>query len=579
MKKAVSLVLAVIMLSALLLTGCTTLVGDDKGAIIDMYITTEVYNFDPQVSITDTAMLKVFSLCYEGLTRLDKNGKWQNALMKNYSVDKDNEEEFSILIYLKNSYWTDGRTVQAADFAYSWKRLLDANAKNEAASLLYDVKNALDIKLGDASIDDLGVAAVDTYTLKVTFERKVDLNRFFENCSSVALSPLREDVISRYGDELWAKKGTYIITNGPFTPKTIDYPNLLRLERSPYYYLDRNKNENLDKYVIPYRLLTNYFRGDLNAQLDAFNEGSIFYLGELPLDKRAELKGDAVISDMMATHTYVINTKNELLSDPRVREALSLAIDREAAAEILTFAKPATGYIPEKVFNTGRGTSFRNANGDVLGTTQDLAKAKSLLAEAGISGGSFTLTVRNTEADTALAKYVTGEWEKLGFDVTVNKIRAGRNETETDLTDDSFELLYDSGDFDIIAIDMTMLSPDPFSALSQFAVRYSGNGVDMYSENYDLYPNISGYASEEYDALIDAAHNSASESERAEKLAEAEKLLLKDMPVIPIVFLQDAYLISGELSGITEDYYGVENFNRVQLKDYMTYKAATEEAK
>ena len=161
----------------------------------------------------------------------------------------------------------------------------------------------------------------------------------------------------------------------------------------------------------------------------------------------------------------------------------------------------------------------------------------------------------------------------------MNKIRAGRNETETDLTDDSFELLYDSGDFDIIAIDMTMLSPDPFSALSQFAVRYSGNGVDMYSENYDLYPNISGYASEEYDALIDAAHNSASESERAEKLAEAEKLLLKDMPVIPIVFLQDAYLISGELSGITEDYYGVENFNRVQLKDYMTYKAATEEAK
>ena len=289
MKKVVSLVLVAIMLAALL-AGCTTLVGDDKGAIIDMYITTEVYNFDPQVSITDTAMLKVFSLCYEGLTRLDKNGKWQNALMKSYVIDKDTDEEFSILIYLKNSYWTDGRTVQAPDFAYSWKRLLDANIKNEAASLLYDLKNAMAIKLGDASIDDLGVAAVDTYTLKVTFEKKVDLDKFFENCSSVALSPLREDVISRYGDELWAKKGTYIITNGPFTPKSIDYPNLLRLERSPYYYLDRNKNENLDKYVIPYRLLTDYFRGNLNTQLDAFNEGSIFYLGEIPLDKRAELK-------------------------------------------------------------------------------------------------------------------------------------------------------------------------------------------------------------------------------------------------------------------------------------------------
>lgn len=578
MKKVVSLVLVAIMLSALL-AGCTTLVGDDKGAIIDMYITTEVYNFDPQVSITDTAMLKVFSLCYEGLTRLDKNGKWQNALMKNYVIDKDTDEEFSILIYLKNSYWTDGRTVQAPDFAYSWKRLLDANIKNEAASLLYDLKNAMAIKLGDASIDDLGVAAVDTYTLKVTFEKKVDLDKFFENCSSVALSPLREDVISRYGDELWAKKGTYIITNGPFTPKSIDYPNLLRLERSPYYYLDRNKNENLDKYVIPYRLLTDYFRGNLNTQLDAFNEGSIFYLGEIPLDKRAELKGDAVVSDMMATHTYVINTKNELLSDPKVREALSLAIDREAVAEILTFAKPATGYIPTKVFNTSRGTSFREANGDILETTQDLSRAKSLLSQAGVSGGSFTLTVRNTEADVAVAEYVAGEWKKLGFDVMLNKVRAGRNQTETDLTDDTFELIYDSGDFDVIAIDMTMLSPDPFSALSQFAVKYSGNGVDMYSENYDLYPHISGYSSEEYDALIEAAYNAADKEERAEKLGEAEKLLLTDFPVIPIVFLQDAYLISNELSGISEDYYGVKNFNRVQLKDYMTYKAATEEAK
>ena len=90
-----------------------------------MYITTEVFNFDPQASITDDAMLKLNSLIYEGLTTIDAKGKWQKALMKDYAIEKDDGEEFSILVYLNNTCWSDGRTVQAADFVYSWKRLLD----------------------------------------------------------------------------------------------------------------------------------------------------------------------------------------------------------------------------------------------------------------------------------------------------------------------------------------------------------------------------------------------------------------------------------------------------------------------
>ncbi|MBQ9995933.1 MAG: peptide ABC transporter substrate-binding protein [Clostridia bacterium] len=583
MKKVLSLVLAMIT-AASVMAGCTTLEKDetgnyDKGAIIDMYLTTEVYDFDPQRSITDDAMLKIYSLIYEGLTTINENGKWEKALMKNYKVEKDADGEFSILITLNNTRWSDGRTVQAADLVYSWKRLLDPDATSEAASLLYDIKNARDVKTGDATVDDLGIAAVDTYVLQVEFEQKVDLDLFFENCSSIALVPLREDVITRYKDandaEIWAQKSTSIVTNGPFCPKEIIYGNTLRLERSSYYYLDAEKEEPLDKFVIPYRLLTTYSTGNADAQLAALTSGGIFYNGEIPMSARAQYAGDATITDMMGTHTYVFNTNNDLFAKPEVRKALSMAIDRNQIVSIVTYAKPATGYVPYKVFDTKSGTSFREVGGNILSSTADAAGAKSLLSSAGVNGGSFTLTVRNNEVDLAIAEYVAGVWGDLGFNVTVEAVKSTANSTDSTIYVDNFQALYDSGEFDVIGIDMMMLSTDAFSALSQFAVSFSGNGVDMDSENYDLYGHISGYASEDYNALIESAYAEKDRAARATILHQAEAKLLEDMPVIPVIFLQDAYLYLGELSGIGTTYYGTRDFNDTQLKDYMTYKART----
>lgn len=587
MKKVLSLVLAMITAGSVL-AGCTTLEKDetgnyDKGAIIDMYLTTEVYDFDPQNSITDDAMLKAYSLMYEGLTTIDENGKWQKALMKNYKVEKDAEGEFSILITLNNTRWSDGRTVQAADFVYSWKRLLEADAANEASSLLYDIKNARAVKTGDATVDDLGIAAVDTYVLQVEFEQKVDLDLFFENCSSIALVPLREDVITRYKDnddrEIWAQKSTSIVTNGPFCPKEIVYGTTLRLERSSYYYLDAEKEEPLDKFVIPYRLLTTYGTGTAEDQLAALNSGSIFYNGELPLSARAQYANDVNLTDMMGTHTYVFNTNNDLFAKPEVRKALSMAIDRNQIVSIVTYAKPATGYVPYKVFDSKSGTSFREVGGNILSSTADVAGAKSLLSSAGVNGGSFTLSVRNNEVDLAIADYVAGVWGDLGFNVTVEAVKTTANSTDPqNLQIDNFQVLYDSGEFDVIAIDMMMLSADAFSALSQFAVSFSGNGVDMDSENYDLYGHVSGYANEEYNALIESAYAEKDRSARAAILHQAEAKLLEDMPVMPVIFLQDAYLNVSELSGIESTYYGTRDFKDTQLKDYMTYKARTASA-
>ncbi len=613
MKKILALVLATIMV-AVGLVGCTTLEGDDRGAVINMYLTTEVLNFDPQAAITDDAMFQICSMLYEGLTTLDSDGDWHKAIMDSYSVNEDDRDGYSITIELKETRWTDGRTVQANDFVFAWKRLVNPNSQCEGANLLYDIKNARQINLGNVSVDDLGVAAVDTYTLKVTFETEnVDLDRFFTNLSSLALVPLREDVVTRFsyadgegngtmqtdenGNRLpqeytpvdfgdyWARRANSLVTNGPFSIKANDEEGELRIERSSYYYRDVEKNEHLDKYVIPYRLVTDYGTGDAKLQLEAYNNESIFYVGNLPLSERANYKEQAEVVDMLATHAYYFNCNNDLFKDAKVRRALSEALDRNKIVEILTFAKAAEGILPSGMFSTDYKSDFREDAGSLINASANIDSARALLKEAGVKNGSFSITIRDNEADKAVADYVKGVWKELGFNVTVKT--AGKDyvkhtdistDTEYEYIVDEYAEAYKTGDFDVIAVDMTMLTPDSFYALAQFAGDFSGNGIDMTSTDFDVRTHVTGYNSESYNTIIEKAYKSTDEDERAQLLRDAEKLLVEDMPICPLVTLQNVYIANDILSGFKSTYYGAVDFKRVEMKNYMDYKEAETEA-
>jgi len=568
MKRILSAVLCAVMLLGVL-ASCTTLVGEDKGMIIGVSITTELFDFDPALHFNDDAMVKIYDLIYEGLTDLDENGKWQKALMKSYEIKGNDEDGYSMLIRLNSTRWTDGRTVQAADFVYAWKRILDPEFMSEAAPLLYDIKNARAVKLGDASIDDLGVAAVDTYVLQIEFETKIDFDLFLETLASPALVPLREDIVSR--DVNWAKQSSTLVTNGPFAIKELTNGTSMRLERSSYYYLDaEDETQALDTYVIPYRLMTDY-TGGAEAALARFEAGELFYIDEIPLSARAKYAGTATITDELATHAYVFNENNKLFADARVRRALSMAIDRNAVVQAITFAKPATGLIPAPVFDGTNKTFFRAVGGDVISASADASGAKSLLQQAGVTSGSFTITIRANEVDRAIANCVQSAWNALGFNVTVKELTSTKLPEYDKAYSDDFQTAYMSGDFDVIGIDLQMLSSDAFGALAPFATEFSGRGVDMNSENYDVKGHISGYASEEYDAIIEEAFAEKDRAARAAILHRAESKLMEDMPVCPIVFLQDAYLIHGELSGYKSTYYATRDFKRMKLKDYTKY--------
>lgn len=571
MKRFICLALCAVMICGVL-SSCSTIKGDNKGAIIELYLGNELYNFDPALAYTDDTMVKVLSVMFEGLTRLDDDGDWEKAMMDSYKYEED-RGEYKLTIELKSSKWSDGRSVQAPDFVYAWKRQLDPDFRGDAASLLYDIKNAKLAKFGDCSIDDVGVTAPDIYTLQVIFEHDIDVDAFLRSAASITLVPLREDVISRNAEH-WAQKTTTIVCNGPFVLKELDYGKIMRLERNAYYFRDVDSNEQLDKYVIPWRLVTYYEWGDLQTQYELFKDGQIFYLGEIPLDYRWDEYDDAHVTDESATSTYLFNTTNPLFKDARVRRALSMALDREEMADIVVYAKPATGFIPYGVKDENAKGDFRKAGGDLLDTVADVDGAKALLKEAGVSGGTFSITVKNTEADLALAKYVQGVWQSLGFNVTLNPLTGERNRQLEKIYNDTFNDAYESGEFDVIAIDTSMMTLDAFANLAMYSTEYSGSGVvDLrVSDNYETKINRLGYKNEEYDKLIDSAFNAEDDESRIEYLHQAEELLLDDMPLIPVLFLQDYYLINDSvLSGEETRIEGYRDFSRMKMKNYRKY--------
>ncbi|MDD4774712.1 MAG: peptide ABC transporter substrate-binding protein, partial [Eubacteriales bacterium] len=544
MKKILSLILCLVMLTSIFIS-CTEK-DEDKGAAIPAYLTTEIKNFDPALAYTDEASIKVLGLIYEGLTTIDGKGKVKGAMAKSWKYKSVPEDDYYVLEFqIIETAWSDGRILSADDFVYAWKRILEPEFHSEAASMLFSIKNAVDVKRGDLSIDDLGIYAVDTYVLQVQFETDIDYNLFLEYCASPMLVPLREDAVNKVSD--WATNPSVIVTNGPFTIRTFTNGSQLTIERNIYY--KRNvDDDSIKKYVTPYRLVVDYTK-DAAAQLKEFEDGSILYMSELPLAQRAAYADQVTIEESMNTHTYFFNTTKAPFDDPNVRLALSKAVDRNAIASLVTYAVPATGIVNGSgVFDADKKTNFRSVGGDLISPSADLAAAKSLVS----GGGSFEITIRPNEVDRAVAEYCAGVWGELGFNVTIRELgsEAYKSETEYDLLNDLFTDAYEAGDFDVIAIDWQAISTDAWSALAPFAKQYAGGAKDLVSGNFDDVPHITGFDDENYNNFMEEVFAIKDRGERTAKLHEAETMLVQSMPVMPLFTYQHAYLVSSELSNV-----------------------------
>ena len=142
---------------------------------------------------------------------------------------------------------------------------------------------------------------------------------------------------------------------------------------------------------------------------------------------------------------------------------------------------------------------------------------------------------------------------------------------------DKFVDAYCAGDFDVIAIDMQAYSTDAFGVLAPFAKAFSGQAIDMQNQNFDAVGHITGFYSEAYDAKIEEAFAEKDIAKRAAILYEAEKMLLDEMPVIPVVFNVDSYMVGKGLSKVGDTWFGAREFRKTKLANYAELKPGYEE--
>ncbi|MBQ7292041.1 MAG: hypothetical protein IJW76_10060 [Clostridia bacterium] len=605
MKKILSFALALAM-CVLCFAGCSQIDKDDptgKGPIIDMYIGTKVYNLDPAISYTDEATAKILSLVFEGLMKINENGKLEKALMRDYELEEvemdDGTTRWEMKIRINTTYWSDGSLVQTNDLIYAWKRILDPTFDSPAAALLYAIDGACARKNGEISEDDIGIYSTAKDKMVVQFEENVTeemIDEFLYNLASLALVPVRETKVKTYPDT-WSKKSSDLSTNGPFKVKkfTGTPGEELVLERSAYYYLSQETdNEALDKYVTPYRLVFHYKEPidravvyDKNAKTDIIGmlaDNKLFYAGDLHSEILGNFKASNVeYNDVASTYSYYFNTSSEIGSNASVRYALSLAIDREAIAkELDNGSKAATGLIPGMIFNTKKGTSFRKEGGDILPSKANVAEAQRILGDAGINPESFEAIylyyIKDTTNDSyqssewgyeskekLVAMHTKAAWEALGFKVVIKGVTA-----------EEHAAIYAEGKYDVIGLDYQMVSAYALANLTPFAKAYSGRVLEEDKGEkleYTQLTHVSGYENAEYDALIKTAVEATTQKARAAALHDAEEMLLKDAAVVPVIFNSEAY-VSSALSNIETNFWGCNLFTETYLNNYVDHNTA-----
>ena len=597
MKKIISLLLAVVLLVGAV--GSLSACGK-KDSEIRIYLGDQIYDFDPALAFVSDNVSRVMSLIYEPLFRMDEDGDVEEALAESYKIIEDEEKGiYKMEIVLRDTYWNDGRAkVTADDIYFAWTRILDPEFGSQAAPLLYDIKNAVAVKQDREGIsrNDLGLEAnLDTIT--ITFEGKIDYDAFLRNLTSVALVPLRENKVAEGdpGEAYWAKKVSFIATNGPFSIRNWNRETgEFTLQRNEFYHVEDVEEEVTDE-VKPAQLITkwtdeNFRNGSANMNafledtfdkfldLEELAEEAIFVVGEMPLDKelRTEYAEDAVIYDAFSTYTYLFNTNLPLFADENVRQALSMVIDRNYVAEQLVFAKAADGFISPAVWEaTKKKTSFRSESEALIVTEARVKEAQSLVASVPAAERKFTLSVRNTPEEVLIAKHAIEQWSKLGFNVTPNFVDVDKtiwsdNKTSggrvvdvgstVRVLDDGIQAMYTTGQFEVLGLDYNMYSTNAFTALAGFTSKMNGNGIEysFSAEGVSIATDLlhcTGFTDATYDEIMDRALAEKDLEKKAVILHEAEAYLLSKAPIAPIVYNQSYYLIEG-VSGYDFDGYG-----------------------
>ncbi|HLF91981.1 MAG TPA: peptide ABC transporter substrate-binding protein, partial [Planctomycetota bacterium] len=549
---------------------------------------TEPQTLDPGIEKGQPEYRVTITL-FEGLTIYDpKDLAPKPGVAERWDVSPD----ASVYTFkLRDAKWSNGEPIRAADFEWSWKRVLDPKLASEYVEQISNyLKNAkayydgatADGTLGswaglkpedraaalkdlpaqvrkrhvgplkklletekeektsaalrqaleeaprreDVSLDQVGVKATDERTLVVTLETPVPY--FLDLAAFFTYFPVHRGTVEKHGSN-WTRPGT-LVGNGPYRLKEWKVKEHILVEKNPHYWDAANVKDQKIKFL-PIE--------NASTAFNLYEKGKIHWLTEPPREYIEELlkRPDYHTGPFLATYFYGFNVTRGPAKDKRVRQALALAVDREQIVKYITRAgeAPARSLVPPIL--PGYTPSQMPA--------YDPAAAKRLLAEAGFPEGKgfpkMELLYNTSEAHKKVAATIQEMWRKdLGIEVEL------RN-TEWKVYLDMQSKL----EFDVIRRGWISDYNDPMSFLDMFTSK-NGN-------------NNTGFSSGKYDALISQARVELDASKRLRTLAEAEAVLMDELPILPLYFYVTKNLWRPRVAGPEDNIRDTHPLNRVHL--------------
>ncbi|HZG13681.1 MAG TPA: peptide ABC transporter substrate-binding protein [Candidatus Bathyarchaeia archaeon] len=479
----------------------------------------EIPTADPAIT-EDQMSAAIVRATFDGLMRTGTDGKLQQSVAEKVEVSADMK---TYTFTLRNSQWSNGDPVTAHDFEYAWKRVLDPRTAANYAYMLYYVKNGEKANKGEAKLDEVGVKALSDKVLQVTLEGPTP---FFPELTTFPIYyPVNKKVVE--ANPKWADEAVTHVGNGPFQLKEWKHKEGLVLEKNLRYW---------DKDTVKLEKIEATMHEDENDELALYQKGELDWAGQplssLPEKDIPELKQQGLLhtEPRAGIYWYKFNTEQAPFHNVKIRKAFAYALNRQALLEETNRQQllPAYGVISPAMAPDAKAYL----------PEQDKATAKKLLAEGMKELGinklpPITLIYNTSEAHKKMAEAVQKQWN----DVLGVQVKLENHEWKVYL-----ERMND-GDYQVARSGWLSDFNDPINTLELLQTKEASN-------------NDTNWENAEYRKLLEQSFKETDPEKRKQLLAEAEGILMDEMPVMPVYFYTSAYLKKENVKGVVIDGLG-----------------------
>jgi len=504
-----------------LLNGCKKRIpAVDRGVqeqVLHRAIGADIPQLDPHLA-TGVTEYSVISALFEGLVvpnpeTLDP----EPGIAKHWEISED---QLTYTFFLrKDAKWSNGSPLTAKDFRDSFRRILSPSLAAPNGYLLHVLRNAEAFHSGTLSdFSEVGVSVPDDRTLRLTLESPTSY--FLTLLTHWAWFPVHLPTIEQYGNPNergsdWTRAGRFV-GNGPFSFEEPTNGQRMTVTKNPFYW---------DTDAVRLNAIAFYTIDSVDAEERAFRSGQIHITDALPITKAKtylETESPALnIAPYLGTYFYRFNTTDPILSDVRIRKALTMAIDRSEIVKEVLFRSQQTAHAftpPSTAGYTSTTKVKTNPN-----------EARKLLAEAGYPEGKgfppIKILFNSSENHKLIAEVVQAMWHReLGI--------------EAQLINQELKVYLDSRrqlDYQVCRSSWIGDYVDPSSFLNIWT-SLSGN-------------NQTGWQNTAYDKLLRLAASEEDPGKRFDFFNLAEKILIEEAPIVPIYHYNSIKLIDPRVKG------------------------------